>query len=85
MICNREPARISRDPNGSLTFEQANHFGHTRLDLSSHDRTTLKKIGFAMDAINRWNAFVKSVEQIEGLIQLYEDATSPTLGGERDE
>lgn len=85
MTVNRKPARVSCAPNGQLLFSQAHHHCHARLDLSRHDRATLDKLGFVVDALNRWDAFVRSVEQIEGLICRYEQVTLPILGGAQDE
>lgn len=85
MTVNRKPAKVLCAPNGQISFSQADQGHHARLDLSRHDRTTLDKLGFALDALNRWDAFVRSVEQIEGLICRYEQATLPMLGGAQDE
>ena len=75
MIHNRKFPRVLADQDKMLSFEQASHSNRTRLDLSRHDETHLEKLGFAIDALNRWTAFVQSVEQIEGLIQRYENST----------
>ncbi len=86
MIHNRKPPKILTAPDDMLTFEQASHgMTRQRLDLTWHDETHLEKVGFAIDALNRWAAFVQSVEQIEGLIQRYENSARPLLGGPRDE
>ncbi len=86
MIHARKPPKILPAPDDMLTFEQASHgMTRQRLDLSRHDETHLEKLGFAIDALNRWNAFVKSVEQIEGLIRRYEESAAPLLGGPRNE
>ncbi|UWS03120.1 hypothetical protein K4K94_12500 [Phaeobacter inhibens] len=82
---DRKPLKILNGPNDILSFEQASHSVHARLDLARHDQSHLEKLGFAIDALNRWNAFVKSVEQIADLIQRYEETTRPLLGGSRDE
>lgn len=85
MTVNRKPVEILRAPNGQISLSQADQGHHARLDLPRHDRATLDKLGFAIDALNRWDAFVRSVEQIEGLICRYEQVTLPTLGGAQDE
>lgn len=85
MTVNRKPVKVLRAPNGQISFSQADQGHHARLDLSQHDRATLDKLGFAIDALNRWDAFVRSVEQIEGLICHYEQAALPILGGAQDE
>lgn len=85
MTVNRKPAIVLSAPNGQLLFSQADQGHHARLDLSRHDSTTLEKLGFAIDALNRWDTFERSVEQIEGLICRYEQATLPILGGAQDE
>ena len=83
---NRKPPKILTAPDDMLTFEQASHgMTRQRLDLSRHDQTHVEKLGFAIDALNRWTAFVQSVEQIEGLIQRYENSAGPLLGGSRDD
>ena len=86
MVHNRKLPKILINPNDEmLGFEQAWHSTRARLDLSRHDVTHLEKLGFVVDALNRWNSFVQSVGQIEGLIQRYEEASRPMLGGPRDE
>ncbi|MGR1581078.1 hypothetical protein ACSSNL_06375 [Thalassobius sp. S69A] len=85
MTVNRKPVKVLCAPNGQISFSQADQGHHARLDLSRHDLSTLDKLGFAIDALNRWDAFVRSVEQIEGLICRYEQATLPILGGAQDE
>lgn len=85
MMVNRKPPVLSCRPDGTLSFLMAEHSWRERLNLAQHDHTHLDKVGFAIDAINRWNAFVQSVEQIEGLICKYEKATGLPLGGPRDE
>ncbi|SMR82260.1 hypothetical protein SAMN04488030_2607 [Aliiroseovarius halocynthiae] len=85
MNANRKPAEILKAPNGCLTFSRADQAQHARLDLSRHDLATLEKVGFAVDALNRWHAFVQSVEQVESLISRYEQATLPVLGGAQDD
>ncbi len=85
MIRDRKLPKILTAPDDMLTFEQAGpSMTRQRLDLSRHDQTHLEKLGFAIDALNRWTAFVQSVEQIEGLIQRYENSTCLLLGGPRD-
>ena len=84
MILNRKPPQLIAH-NDMLAFLMAEHSWRERLNLAQHDHTHLDKVGFAIDAINRWNAFVQSVEQIEGLICKYEKATGLPLGGPRDE
>lgn len=86
MIHNRKPPKILTAPDDMLTFEKAgNAMTRQRLDLSRHDETHVEKLGFAIDALNRWSTFVKSVEQIEGLIRRYEESAAPLLGGPHDE
>ena len=85
MTVNRKLVKVLCVPNGQILFAQADHGRHARLDLSQHDRATLDKLGFAIDALNRWDAFVRSVEQIEDLLCRYEQATLPILGGTQDE
>lgn len=85
MTLNRNPEKVLRAPNGQVTFPEADRFGHCRLDLTGHDHATSKKLGFAIDALHRWDAFVRSVEKIEGLICYDEQATSPILGGAKDD
>ncbi len=85
MTVTRKPVKVCCVPNGQLLFSQADQGRHARLDLSQHDRATLGKLGFAIDALNRWDAFVRSVEQIEGLICRYDQVTVPILGSAQDE
>lgn len=86
MSHDRKPPKILTTPDDMLTFEKASDaMTRQRLDLSRHDQAHVEKIAFAIDALNRWTAFVQSVEQIEGLIQRYENSAGPLLGGPRDD
>ena len=85
MTVNRKPVKVLCAPNWQISFSQADQGHHARLDLSRHDRATMDKLGFVVDALNRWDAFVRSVDQIEDLICRYEQATFPNLGGAQDD
>jgi hypothetical protein len=82
---NPEICRLSDGPNPEIGFKSASHSAYSNLDLSRADQATLEKLGFAIAAINRWNAFVETVGSVEKLMKLYEDSVCAELGGKRNE
>jgi len=80
-----EKNRETKPINSDVTFQDAALHCQAQPDLSRFTQTTGDKLVFAAKAINRWNAFVESVDEIERAIRLYEDRVSIQIGGERDE
>ncbi|MFA8386643.1 MAG: hypothetical protein ACEPO2_13550 [Pelagibaca sp.] len=73
-------------PNGRIAARDPVDAAFCNLDLTGCRLSDREKFAFAVDAVNRWEAFVESVQRVEALIRLYEEGTTlPQIGGKPHE